>query len=550
MPESEEDLLSKYRVNPEEELLSQYRVAAPVQEEIPMERLNEIEDEVRMEQLYGIKPTDSNLPKELIGAATHGIGDAITLGAKNKLLNLINKVGEGPYRDFELEERYYKNKAPATNLIAGLIGSLVTPGGREVSGAIKGAKTADQITKSAKIIAKAAGITTDAALAAIYGFNRSGEGEGLKDASTDAALSVGLSAGAEGLQALGSKLKLGPKMMNFIFGLPEDVQNKIKANPDIIKNAKSPDELVQNLVEATGQVSKKAFESSKEAASKLSSNPWDVIPAERLQNIIRSEQESLGDIAGFPLKEKSFRRLEKLKSQFPSEQLFVPSQLKPIVQNIDEEIGDYLRTSGATGLSLKNVRRGIDEILKESPEYASSMKETASLTRLAEALKKRTGLKEIQDVATGSRELIPTQSTYGMITRPDKMGQNERLFNFLDKRLGTNLAEEVEKTRMAEFLSKPQNQASRLVITGTALGAPFGPYGMGAGAAAGKYLDKFGRSTGADILAAGTKASDFLRENKLFKEMLSKDSNLNRKYAASHFIRSQVDPEYNKESSQ
>lgn len=524
------------------------RAEAIPEEKAPMDRLQEIEDEVRMEQLYGVKPTDSNLPKELIGAATHGFGDAITLGAKNKLLNLIDKAMGGSGRDYELEERYYKNKAPATNLIAGLLGSLITPGGKEVSGAMKGAKTADQITKSAKIIAKAAGITTDAALAAIYGFNRSKEGEGLKDASTDAALSVGLSAGAEGLQTLGSKLKLGPKMMNFIFGLPEDVQNKIKANPDIIKNAKSPQKLVDQLMRSYETVGSKAKELSDIATSKLSTDLKDYIPPEKLSSIISGTQEGLGNTSGMKLKESAFNRLEDLKKQFPENKLFVPREIKPILDDLREEAFEKT-TEGPTKKSLLKVQRDIDKILKENTEYRDLMAPSAELTRLSESLKKRIGTKEMQNLETGVKELIPTDKTYSLFKKPDQTESTQKLFKFLDKKLGSNLAEETEKARLADFLSKPQNQASRLVITGTALGAPFGPYGMGAGAAAGKYLDKFGRSTGADILAAGTKASDYLRENKLFKEMLSKDSNLNRKYAASHFIRSQVDPEYNKENS-
>lgn len=518
-------------------------------EKYPPELLQQVEDEVRFEQIYGKKAMEDNPARDITGAIVHGLGDSLTLGAKNKILRGLDKTFGTGQRDFDLEERYFKDKYPVTNLVSGLLGAFVTPGGKEVSGAIKGGKTAEELTRASKIIAKTAGISTDAALAAIYNFMRSGEGEGLKDAATGAELSLGISAGLSGLGALGKKLNVGPKIAQFLFGLPEDIQNKIKANPDIIKNAKSPDELVEKLINVTKQVGKEAGESSKTAASKLSSDLWDVIPAERLRGIIQSEQEALGDVAGLPLKEKSFRRLEKLKSQFPTDQLFTPSSLKPVVQDLDQEIGDYLRTSGVTGGSLKNVRRGIDEILKENPEYASQMKDTASLTRLADSLRKKFGLKEVQDVASGSRELIPSQTTYSMLNRPDRLGKTERLLQFLDQKIGSDLAQDVEKTRMAEFLSKPQNQASRLVITGAAAGLPFGPYGTAAGAAAGKYLDKFGRSTGADILAAGSKASDFLNENKLFKEILSKDSNLNRKYAASHFIRSQVDPDYNKESS-
>lgn len=524
------------------------RAESLTQEEMLSERLQQIEDEVRFEQIYG-KPKE-NTPKEIIGSIAHGVGDSITLGAKNKLLGWIDKsLGDGQ-RDFELEEKYYKDKYPVTNLISGLLGSLITPGGKEVSSAIKGGKTAEELTRNAKLIAKTAGIGTDAAMAAIYNFMRSKEGEGNKDAATGAGISTALSLGLEGLGALGKKLNVGPKITEFLFGLPEDIQKKIIANPDIIKDAKSPDELVQKLMDVTKQVGMKAKESSDIAASKLSSNPWDVIPAERLRGIIQSEQESLGDIAGLPLKEKSFRRLEKLKSQFPEERLYTPSYLKPVVQDIDQEIGDYLRTSSVTGNSLKNVRRGIDEILKENPEYASQMKDTASLTRLQESLRKNFGLKEVQDVASGSRELIPSPTTYGMLNKPDKLGRTERLLKFLDQKVGSDLAQDVEKTKMAEFLSKPQNQATRLPLVGGLAGLAFGgPYGAAGGAAAGKYLDKFGRSTGADILAAGSKASDFLNENKLFKELLSKDSGLNRKYAASHFIRSQVDPNYNKESS-
>jgi hypothetical protein len=489
----------------------------------------------------------------MIGAGFHGAFDTATFGAGHKALDkALSAVGADPV--FEKRRDQFLQVAPVSGGIGGVGGALITPGGKVLGEALSGGKTAIEASKVAARLAKTLGISIDAAQAALYNFNRAPEGHGAEEAGIGALTSLGLSGATAGLGKLVDKYKPGTKVMEFLFGLPEDIQNKIKANPDILKNVKTPEELQEKLLTSVRQLGRMAGESSEAASKKLSGSLQDYIPPEKLRSIVEGGQEELGNVKGLPLKEGAYRRLEQLKSQFPENKLFTPREVKPILQSLDQETGDYLRTSGAKSDVLKNVRRRIDEVLKENPEYAEQMKDTAQYTRLAKGIKDRFGIREMQDAETGIRELVPGASTLNILKGGEKTGRGDRLLDFLSGKTGSNIAEEVEKGRLANYLNQPRMVGQ----TGASLKIPAiaslagmvagGPSGAAAGAGIGTVLDKYGRRAGAELIGTGADAADYLQKNKLFKEFLSSQSPYNQKYAASHFIRSQRDPEYNKES--
>lgn len=502
------------------------------------------------------KLPDENIGEKFgntVGAMIHGGFDSASYGAGHRLLDdLAEKLGGA--RTFEARKKVFERTAPWAFGAGGLGTALYTPGGAQAAEYVKSAPgaLAKLAPKTIERLAKAAGIGVDALQAALYNYNTAKKGEEFGEAGKGAAISTGMSLG---LPIVGKALNAtGTKFMDWFFGLPPEIQNKIKSNPDILNKVASQEEIGQKITTALENISQKGIKASKEAGEKLSNYPGDFLTPERLRNTISSVQEEMGPTKGLKLKESAFNRLEGLKELFPENKVFTPRQIKPLLQDIREEAFEKT-TEGPTKEALKDVQNRLDAILKENSEYLQAMRETSLLTRLGESVRKRTGLKEMQNLETGAREFMPTSSTYSMIRGSDKTGMKDRILDLLSKKSGVDISGDVEKLRMANFLSQPrsnQNTGARMLIpaigaiTGITTG---GLPGLAAGGGAGVALDKYGRRLGAEMLGQTATMGKFLDENKLFKEFLDQNSKLNKKYAASHFIRSQVDPEYNKENS-
>lgn len=263
------------------------------------------------------------------------------------------------------------------------------------------------------------------------GFLKEGEAPGLDEVATlGGVLGGGLGVAGKALSAskvmgkvaAGSLLGVKPKVMD------EFVENyeRIKTAPSLTEvqeaakaNVKKIKELAKTSELNLSQDVTDQLEALKDRVGKSSAEAFDVLeqsnksfPVTELGDVINKEQKSLlvgGKLIGDESK-AAYAYLDRLKADVAQlgEEVVAPD-LKRIIQRLDADYTPLAAGEFAQGQSAKainSVRRGMDQLVKTRiPEYATKMKEVASLADLHARVFKEFG-KSDQKALAGVRKAL------------------------------------------------------------------------------------------------------------------------------------------------
>lgn len=327
--------------------------------------------------------------------------------------------------------------------------------------------------------------------------------------------------------ALGLAGKLVPKTAlkkgaSWILGVPEELTETYLQNPEAVKNAPTRFELAKKYQQSLDDLGKEVVYGSKASRDVLDTEGARVAGSEvagQLDPIIKNlELRREGMKFDDPAKEAAYQHLLELKQNYltprPGVEAgdFSTNKMKDLVQAFDSEI-NYAKgkTPGniipKDEVAIREARGAIDAMLKrKSPEYEKVMKGVASDAEL---------LTNAKDIGQSPERLANVFRRY----TTDQYGGGQApkaTLEALDRRLGTNYAQEAKYATTKELFDKSQTQGSRNVQLGGAIGKFVGQEDLGKILGAG--VDRYGRQV-------ATKAIDYgVMLNKMYKNAPNREA--------------------------
>lgn len=168
-----------------------------------------------------------------------------------------------------------------------------------------------------------------------------------------------------------------------------------------IKRARVPATLTQDILDAAedlkvklGEESKKSYEILESLEAKAKKNQIPRINLGDVSDFIKNLQEDLkvGGKVRSDAEREAFGVLEKQLESFsdfaaPGKEIVSYPQVKRLIQSLDLDIAKYGDVNSAqfselSKTKLLELRRGLDSLIKESPEYAAQMEKVAALREL------------------------------------------------------------------------------------------------------------------------------------------------------------------------
>lgn len=343
--------------------------------------------------LRGLGQSFFGLGDEAVGAAKSA---ADVLGGKSELSGLLERYKK--YRDEErdkVKEAY--EKYPKTAYAAEIAGGFI-PG----------------IGIAGKIGKLGSALKTGAGMGALSGLGSSeAELSDLKKLSQDVA--VGATAGAIGEKVIGKSVdllkKYGPKLATrsaqVLTDVPADVMEKYVKGKSKFGTPKTPEEIA---IEFQEEVLPRLYKETKEGSSKSKDvlSKSSKLRREDIENVIKSRadelEKSFGGIYDLDDQVAALKKMRDLQKQYGKSsrktglvdkfgnqielevgESIDPIRLKRTIQSLDQKI-DYPvskdRYVTASKSEMMQLRKDLDKLLKDNPEYASVMKDVAEDTRL------------------------------------------------------------------------------------------------------------------------------------------------------------------------
>lgn len=514
---------------------------------------------------------DEEKPVSLAESAIRATGQGLTGGFHDEMAAALKATAEKGnipgtdqwWKDYREERDFIRARMaesqkehPAVWGGLNFAGALLGAGKLATVG--KAAKSADVAQKVSKIKELMSGAGKIAGGGALAGLGLSdadltqGEvGQALEDAKTGAIYGLGTAGVLKGAAKGGHALltKAPKKLLASMTGVDEKVTDAYLANPKGISKARQVDEIADDLQDKLEKLKQRVMKGSREASEELKGK--EEVPTvpiiSKIRELMAEISDDVTDEGQGAVKELS-RIGERLQGKGESIPL---ERLKKVVQGIDRSLekgsqsGEFMTPAH---IQKTRLRQEIDAILKDTgkaPGYAAKMVEVAKDTKaLADAAK-----------YFGNPNAAVTKLK-GVIQRPEQRLLETRALEAFDKRMGTNFGEENRFRHIKEAFEKDNTRGSRSTLFGTAVGAlagtlggPFGILGGAAGGAAIGHtvLDKYGGRLAKYLLDKYAKSAPSLEGPKSLGSLLQRNMQKGATgQAATHFLLTQIDPEYQK----
>lgn len=292
-------------------------------------------------------------------------------------------------------------------------------------------------------------------------------------------------------------------------------------------SAKSYPDLAEDLSKSLGSLKNQIIEGGQGARGTLSSQTSLEEGAIPKQFLIKNIDDVLdkmkvdGKIIG-STDSQAANALQNLKGDIDQFDAGISeSQVKGIIQALDENINWDDQTAARLNGLLQKVRTGFDTTLKErNPSYKKAMLPVSERAQVMADLKRQFNLKRVP-----GEGLQPTDTTATKIQTSlrDNKAVTQQNLDKLKEYTGRDYGAEAEDYRLAQQFSKTGANGSRRTVLGGALGSALGSIpglsshgvpgvgtagGAAIGAAAGAVLDRYGGQVAAKLIDSYLKAGN------------------------------------------
>ncbi len=298
--------------------------------------------------------------------------------------------------------------------------------------------------------------------------------------------------GAIDLGKMGAK-----KVLSATLGPSSEAIDSYLSNPKAINDAVSYSQQADNLANATNTLKDRVSQLDNEAWKTLSDDPTVVVS--RLIDGIKDVHEGLhinGNLIGKSAK-KADAILGDLSEDITKFGSHVsPSDLKSIIQDLDNNINWDDPSATDSNWALSQVRTYFDSILKKNPEYKAAMEPVKENIDVINYLKKKFSLK---DTSNGFVSSDATSSNLKNVLNETK-GVSQDALKQLEEQTGLNaLQASKDYGNAAQFQGSFANGSRRTVggattggAIGAGLGSLLGPGGTVVGGVIGSGLGSLG----------------------------------------------------------
>lgn len=517
---------------------------------------------------------------ELVGAG----GAAVDAAKKLSLSDIVKDyiANRDQYRQGDEAAQKANPYSFGAGNVAGAIGTAFVPGLNLAKGATLGARAAG-----------AAGLGAITAIGASKHDLTQGDVGGVaKDAALGGAIGAVAQPAIEKVVApavgyLSGKAKdlagwAGKKALNAGFDVPEAVTERYLANPEAVNNAMTKEQVGQKLADTLGEVRRDTGPLNEAAVSTLSTTR-DAVQGLEAQRAIE-ELSKYGDDEARQLASRLADDLKQRRGLVPETALeglggargewgqplnlkaapnaeFLTEQEAHEVKKTLQHLTDYKNPLPSYKQAEARQAAGdMNSTLKSgNTDYASGMDELSANIRTKQDLAQKFGIK---NDFSGNNESGYTLSDRTISALKDLGNANKidraRVLDALKEQGYGDLANDVQNTLAKSRFEGGFTNGSRKAVMGGTLGGAVGHFsgmpgggwvGSAVGAAAGGAVDKYGGKIAKNILDAtilGQKLAQNPATQKFVGAIQSAAAKGQGSLAATHFILSQTEPEYQK----
>lgn len=349
-----------------------------------------------------------------------------------------------------------------------------------------------------------------------------------------------------------------------VFGVDEKaIENYLKNSTDV-NNAYSLGELADGVLNKADDSS--VLNEMRTKASDLSNDAWKTlnqktgIPKneilDAITNYIDDPKAGLtieGTVIG-NAQEVALKRLEGLKKQIqnlPSDQIN-ESNLKRIIQNLDENINWDNHEMGPTNDAIKTVRSYIDQRLKnQNPAYENAMQKVEDIT------KAQAEVKSVFQNRMNPENYDKFNKQVKNLINKDEMSAANQAVDKIQEHTGYDLKKDIIDSWTKAQFEKGDINGSRKTLFGGAIGTATGAVvgfptvGGAVGAGFGYTADRYAGPMFKKFLNGQLAGQEFMtsvapRLGKYAKPLMDAASRGSSAVSATHFILQQTDPNYRK----
>lgn len=500
-----------------------------------------------------------------VESGVRGLSQGISMGFSDEITGALESLlSDKSYEQARDESRKAYDDAQAANpmtygagQIGGAVATAFVPGLGEVNLAKAAALGGVQALGDSKAN-NAADLTKDTALGvgiggATYGVMDKVVGPGLKYLKNKAGEYV-----PEAIDQVTKKVGKG------FFGVDEKAtENYLKHSADVNK-AYSMGELADAVLDKADDSS--VLNELRAKTSQLSTDAWgtlnnkagiakdDILSA--ITSYIDNPKAGL-TIDGITIgnaQEQAIKRLQGLQKQIaslPGDQIN-ESNLKHIIQNLDDNINWGNPEMGPTNDAIKSVRGFIDQSLKgQNPAYENAMQKVEGITKAQQEIKS-----VFQNRLNPENYDKFTKQVKNLVNKDDMSAANQAVGK-IKEHTGYDLKKDIVDSWTKSQFEKGDINGARNTLFGTVVGSaagslagPVGGFVGGAiGATAGKQVDKYAGPIFKKFLDGQIASGDFVRAYgpRLGKYAPVLEQAANRgsqSLIATHFLLSQRDPNY------
>lgn len=408
------------------------------------------------------------------------------------------------------------------------------------------------------------------------------EAEDIQGLATDTAMGAAIGAGTYGLmdKVISPALKYGfNKASEFVpdavdsatktigkafFGVDEKATENYLANRSNVNNAYSMGDLADSVLNKTDETS--ALNEMRKRSSELSNQAWNKLDDKMgmsKNDIIESINGYIDDpktgltIDGVTVgqaQEQAVKKLQGLKnqiSQLSGEQIS-QSNLKRIIQNLDDNINWNNPEQGPTNDAIKSLRGYVDQTIKsQNPAYKSAMAQVEDVTKAQAEVKS-----VFQNRLNPENYDKFNKAVKNLINKDERSAANQAV-DKIQEHTGYDLKKDIVNSWTKSQFEKGDINGSRKTLLGAVIGGAAGSIGgpvsgavgSAVGSAAGYAADRFSGPIFKRLLDGKINSQEFLSKYSTnlgkYAPIISEASTRGpQALMATHFILSQRDPEY------
>ena len=414
------------------------------------------------------KEVNSDTP-DALSSLGRGLGQGLTFGLQDEAAGALDSLGQ--LGDWEKMKQAYlasRDDSRAKNEAAEKAHEYIYGAGN-IAGAVGGALAGGALGLGVKAggALLPAGVGTIGELAANAGLQGAAQGYGSSNADSVtedlsnaakgglAGAAIGGLLGGAGKAITSPELKKGVgKLLGKASGVSDDALEGLYNNPDMLKNSKTLDELVAEYKKLGLGLNQERTAASKNALSKLTDEGLHAV-----DEITPKLNETIKTVDGSPIGVKEIAKtgqgsgvnkevddiIRQLEEGYGKKGILTDAQMGEEVRSLQNQGWDAGRAQ-ETNKALASQRTSgvLNEILKkQNPAYGQAMEPVSELSQILSKLENTIGDYSSEEsnkiISALKRAMNKTDVT------PDEL----KALQALDSKVGSNLAEGVKETRLA-----------------------------------------------------------------------------------------------------